>query len=58
MADIAITRASHLDPTESNDSATLLLAAAGILAIFLAITAVSPSGVGHGAEHLSTMLGF
>jgi hypothetical protein len=58
MADIASVRASHVDPNESHDGTILLLAAVGILAIFLVIALTSSSGIGHGPEYVPTMFGF
>ena len=62
MVDIANTRGSTeslLDErNQGADSAILLLAAAGILVVFLMIAVMNPSGVKDGAEYVPTMFGF
>lgn len=58
MVDIASIEVPRTRQNESHDGAILLLAAAGILAVFLAIAIMHPSGIGHGAEYVPTMFGF
>ena len=62
MADIASTRAGteglRDERTQDADSTIMLLAAAAILAVFLVIAVMHPSGVGDGADYVPTMFGF
>jgi hypothetical protein len=57
MADIATSRASHAEKAEGADSTILLIATAGLLALFPLIVALHPPGVGHGPEYLPWLLG-
>jgi hypothetical protein len=52
MADIATTRAPHTEPTEGADTTILLLASAGLLAIFVATVVLHPPGIDHGPEYV------
>jgi hypothetical protein len=57
MADTLTSRASRIEPAPGVHSTILLLAVAGILAIFLAIVVMHPFDVGHGPEYLPSLSG-